>query len=375
MGLVGDQRRLFIATLSVSWLVFIGFPLTWSILSGNSALGLPLIGVVLWFVLLRVARWVSPPTRADARIRRGDYAGALKLCDRALGIQGPLAWVGTRRLIWLNRRVTALLALGRAPEALATALEAVHISADPETLANCATSLLYLNRYEEAGAMARRALALSRERSVSANATLAAVMLGLGRPAEAEALAHAGLVDVEAILPSIHPEHYVACLAALCRAERQQGHQETETEVLVQLRRASGRRPALRMMALLEQVDSLSENSTQREYAFALLDQARRLAPHYVLWYLGQPGTVQGLYDDPRLPLLVASAKAALLATPAVAPPGSDEVAVALEAAKRGASARPAPQSSQAALAAQLLTLAGTVALLLWWAVHFYVST
>ncbi len=228
MGPTGDQSNLFVSALAVSWLVFIGVPITISIATGNAALGLPLVGVVLWFALLRVARWLSPPSRADARLRRGDYAGALKRCDRALAVKGRTRWEGPRRLIWLNCRITALLALGRPAEALATALEAIQISADPETLANCAASLLYLNRYEEAATVARRVLVLTRERSISANATLAAVMLSLGRPAEAEALARAGLVDIESLLPTIHPEHYVACLAALCRAERVQGHTESE---------------------------------------------------------------------------------------------------------------------------------------------------
>jgi hypothetical protein len=127
-------------------------------------------------------------------------------------------------------------------------------------------------------------------------------------------------------------------------------------------------------MALLEQVDGLAEHPAQRDYAFALLDQARRLSPQYVLWYLGQPGTLRALYDDPRLPLLIASAKAALLELPAVAAPGPADVAATLQAAQQSASARPAPQSSRAALIAQLLTLSGTVALLVWWAVHFYLN-
>jgi tetratricopeptide (TPR) repeat protein len=370
MGPVGDQRSLFIAALTVSWLVLIGAPITYSVLSGNAALGVPLLGVVLWFVLLRAARLLSPPNRADARLRRGNAAGALRLCDRALAVTGRSVWSGTRRLIWLNRRVTALLALGRPAEALATALDALRLSVDPETLANCAATLLSLNRYDEAAALARRALALTRERSVSANASLAAIMLSYGRPAEAEALARAGLVDVEALLPTMHPEHHVACLAALCRAERLQGQMANAAQVLTQLRRAVGRRPSLRVVLLMEQVDSLAYDPNRIDEAFGLLEQARRLSPAYVFWYVGQPGTLRGLYDDPRLPLAVAAAKAALRDRPSAPPPA--EVAAALPAATSAASARPAPQSSRGALLAQLVTLSGTVAMLVWWAVHFY---
>ncbi len=127
-------------------------------------------------------------------------------------------------------------------------------------------------------------------------------------------------------------------------------------------------------MALLEQADSLAEAPAQRDYAFALLEQARKLSPQYVLWYLGQPDTLQGLYEDPRLPLYIATVKAALLEIPTVPAPSSTEITAALAATHRSASARPAPQSSQGALTAQILTLAGTVALLVWWAVHFYLT-
>ncbi len=55
---------------------------------------------------------------------------------------------------------------------------------------------------------------------MSANAALAGAMLARGLPAEAEALALAGFTDVQALLPLARREHYVACLAVLCRAER-----------------------------------------------------------------------------------------------------------------------------------------------------------
>jgi tetratricopeptide (TPR) repeat protein len=372
MRLIGDQRYVFIVALAASWLFLIGIPLGYSIIRGSAILGLPLLGVVLWFLLLRLARRVSPPVRADAKIRRGTFAAAVRLCDRALAVQGRYAWVGPRRLIWLNRRVTALLAMGRAGEALATALEAVMISIDPETLANCAAPLLMLNRYDEAELAARRALDLSRQRSVSAHATLAAIKLAKGMPAEAEALAQAGLTDIEGLLPLTHPEHHVACLAMLCRACRMQGQKEQEAEALATLRRVAGRKPALRAVALTQLADSITNSPSERDRAFAFLDQARRLASHYVLWYLEQPGTLQGLYEDPRLPLLVAAVKAPLLRERPVTAPSAADVQGALSAAQQQASARPAPQSSRGALVAQLLTLAATVVMLIWWAVRFY---
>ncbi|MBF6591155.1 MAG: hypothetical protein IVW57_11600 [Ktedonobacterales bacterium] len=371
---VGDQKYVFIMALAISWLLLIGLPISISVWLGNPALGLPLLGVVVWFALLRVARWLSPPVRADARIRRGNYAAAIALSDRALAVRGRGAWIGPRRLIWLNRRVAALLALGRAEEALVSALEAVTISADPETLGNCAAALLWLNRYEEAAGAARLTLSLTRERSVSANATLAAVMLARGKPAEAEALARASLTDIETLLPLMHPEHHVACLAALCRAERMQGNQEAAEVTLTQLRRMAGRRPDLRAIALAEVADSVSTTSTERDRAFALLDQARALSSRYVAWYLEQPGTLESLYDDQRLPLLAAATKAPQLHHPPPPAPGIAQVAMTLAAAQRQGTPRPAPQSSRGALVTQLLTLSGTIGLLIWWAVRFYLT-
>ena len=91
-----------------------------------------------------------------------------------------------------------------------------------------------------------------------------------------------------------------------------------------------------------------------------------------MLWYLGQPGALRGLSDDQRLPLFVATVKAPLMAEHPFAAPDRAAVAGALTVARRDGSSRPAPQSSRAALIAQLLTLAATVAVLVWWALRFY---
>jgi tetratricopeptide (TPR) repeat protein len=311
----------------------------------------------------------------DARMRRGRYAAAIKLADRALALNGWQAWTGSRRLIWQNSRATALLALGRAEEALATTLDALAISVDPETLANCGSALLLLNRYDEAERAARRALDLTRERSVSANATLAGVMLARGRPAEAEALARAGLADIESLQPLIHVEHHVACLAALCRAERMQGHKEQESEALAHLRRVAGHRPFPHAIALTELAGSLAAHTTDLDRALDSLEQARILSPRYVAWYVQQPNTLTGLREDPRFQQMMAALDHAIAQLPTETAPDAERVEEHLSATREHASARPAPQSSRAALVAQLVTLAATVAVLLWWAVTFYLPS
>ena len=190
---VRDQSRIFTYVLAITWLVGVGMPILYSLISGNPAMGVPLLGVVFWFLLVRVARWLSPASQADSLMRRGRYAEVLALCDRALAVEGMGAWVGTRRLVWLNRRTTALISLGQEDTALLAALDALAVSADPETLGNCAMALLRLNRYDEAAAMGRLALSLTRERSVLCQGVLAMVFLAEGKPAEAEATASAGL--------------------------------------------------------------------------------------------------------------------------------------------------------------------------------------
>src|SRR5262249_44691571 len=161
----------------ISWSLIVALPVFVSLAIGEQANGLPLLGVVLWFALVRVGRWLSPSARTDTLLRRGRYREALALCDKVLAVQGMGAWVGPRRRLWLNRRTVALTALGQADAALTSALEAVAISADPETLGNCALALLRLNRYDEASGAARLTLTLTRERSVIGNTVLACIKL------------------------------------------------------------------------------------------------------------------------------------------------------------------------------------------------------
>jgi tetratricopeptide (TPR) repeat protein len=401
---VSDRSHLFTILLTVAWFAGVALPILLSLVLGLPGKGLPLIGVVLWFVLLRVARWISPAAQADHLMRRGKYAEALALCDRALAVQGEGAWVGMRRLVWLNRRTTALIALGQEDQALVAAMDAVSINPDPETLGNCAMALLRLNRYDEAVVAGRLGLALTRERSVLCHGVLALVMLAQHKPAEAEAMAGAGLEDSRALYPFSRLERYTTCLAAMTRAIREQvrhpvadaqreyfhktrrngqrlaltgtlaveEQKKLEGGYLRDLRKAAGRTPLLRAMALLEEADSLSDQPQQRERACTLLESAYQLAPEYCLWFVSQPGTFITLNDDPRLLALRTEASARFAAWNAHAP-DSEVVGLALTAAEGDARARPAQQSSYQALVVQVITLGGTFALLLLWTWRFFI--
>jgi tetratricopeptide (TPR) repeat protein len=372
MRVVGDRSRLFSVALVASWLLIVTLPLVASIALGDPLQGLPLLGVLLWFGLLRLARYLSPAARADALMRRGRAAEVLALADRALAVKGSNAWSGSRRLVWLNRRTTALLLLGRAGEALAAALEAVALSPDPETLSNLALALLRLNRYEEAARTARVAIDLTRERSVLAHTVYAMVKLAQGMPAEAEALSRAGLMDVQALLPLVRPEHHVACLVALTRAERAQGEREVAIELVRDLKRAAHQSPPLRAAALLEEAQNLGDTPKDHDRAFALLNQANERDPHYTRWYITQPGTLAQLREDERFAAYTEAATEELDRIQAGAP-DAERVAQAVEVAQQDAMARPAQQSSRAALALQVLTLAATLLLLLAWTWRFFV--
>ena len=369
----GDRSRIFTIGLAISWLLIVALPIVISVRANQSLMGLPLLGVVIWFGGLRLARVLSPAVRADADMRRGNYAAAVDRCQRALAIQGDGAWTGTRRLVWLNRCTTALWMLGRPDEALQTALEAIMISADPETLGNCAETLLALNRYTEASHAARLAQSLSRERSISANAALAGATLARGLPAEAEALALAAFSDVQALLPLARREHYAACLAVLCRAERALNREEASNRAFATLQKAPGSTEALQALALVEEAERQTNDTAGRDRAFELLTTAYERNAPYVLWYFTQPDSFTALRDDPRYQPTIASAdeREARLAADAALP---EQVALVLAQAQKTGHARPAPQSSRAALLAQIVTLAATLALLVWWTWSFFIG-
>jgi tetratricopeptide (TPR) repeat protein len=378
---VRDRSRFFSLGLGISWGILVGVPLVLSMSFGQLANGLPLLGLVVWFVLLRVARWLSPAARVDALLRKGRPDDALAICERALAIDGPGAWEGTRRLVWLNRRTLTLISLGRVDEALAAALDALTVFPDPETVGNCALALLRLNRHDEAAAAARLALSLTTERSVLGHTVLAEVMLACGKPAEAEALARAALEDVRSLLPYVRPDHYVLSLAALSRALRLEGrrgatlpaHRRLAAQTMADLRRAATRHSRLRAVAFLEAADELSAEPEERTQAGHLVGLALDADRAMAYWYVTQPGTLEGLHDDERYAQLSVAAKE-WVTERQIAAPALDRVALALVTARQEGRRRPILQSSPVALASQIATHAGTIALLLLWTWRFFLS-
>ncbi|WIG61456.1 MAG: hypothetical protein OJF49_004204 [Ktedonobacterales bacterium] len=372
---VRDESRLFAFGLAFLWAAAV-LPLLLSLFSGNALSGIPLVSVVLWFLLLRLARWRSPAARADVLLTRGKATEALSLATRALAIKGFGGWNGVRRLVWLNRRTSALLALGRCDEALASALEAMAHGADPETIGNCALALLRLNRYEEAASAARLVLSLTRERSVVGNSVLAAVMLGRRQPAEAEALALAGLEDVRTLLPFVRTDHYVLCLAVLSRALRLQGKTDLDASRRAarhraDLRKAAARTPNLRAMALLEEADAVSALPEQRPRALGLISAALAADLSYTYWYVAQPGTFKTLRQEEVVASIVEAA-GQQFAQWQTSAPSNESVAAGLQQARLHARPKPPMRSSQLALTTQIATLAGTAALLMIWVWRFF---
>jgi tetratricopeptide (TPR) repeat protein len=365
---VSDRGAIFAMITTLTWLGLVALPLALSLLLRQSLDGAPLIGVVVWLVFLRAARWISPPARADHLLLNGHYAQALKLCDASLRVSGEGAWVGLRRLIWLNRRTSALLGLGRYDEALLAALRAAELSPDSETIATCALASLRLNRYEDAIAAARLTSDATTERSVRANATLAACMLARKQPAEAEALASASLADIEALSPYVRRESYASCLSALVRARRAQGMiegREGARAALARLQRIAGRDTETRAVALLEEATLLAATRDTAKDAEIerLTREARALAPGYTLWRLAQ--------EDAPATTMNAYLRAGLAAQQERAIP-SLAVASLLRDAGASIQPRPAALSNSSALLAQILTVAATLALLVLWIVVFF---
>lgn len=371
--MTGDRSRIFTVGLAISWILIVALPIIISVRAAQPLGGLPLLGVVLWYAGLRVARRISPAVRADADMRRGDYVAAAERCRSALAVTGAGAWVGQRRLVWLNRYITASWMLGQPDVALTAALEAVQISSDPETLGNCAAALLALNRYAEAAGAARLAQSLSRERSISANGALAGATLARGLPADAEALATAAFADVQALLPLARREHHTACLAILCRAERALKREDAAERAFAALQKAPGRIQGLRALALVEEAERAAASPEGHDRAFTLLNEAYNLNAPYVLWYFTQPDTFATLRDDPRYHRSIAAADEREACLAASAPP-VEQVALVLATAQKTGHARPAPQSSRTALLVQIATLTATLALLMWWTWSFFIG-
>jgi tetratricopeptide (TPR) repeat protein len=366
---VTDGSSLFTRVAALSWVGLALAPILISIALDSPLSGAPLLGVALWLALLRVARWLSPAARADALAQRGRYAEALAMCDQSLAVTGTGAWVGRRRLVWLNRRVTALLGLGRYDEALAAAIVAMEASPDPQTIANCSVALLRLDRYEVAIEAARLASQLTSERSVRANTTLAEAMLARGLPAEAEALARVSLSDIQALAPYVRREHHAACLSALCRAQRALGLTRQLAATLARLRRVTSPEPALVAIFLLESAASTADMTQAAE----LVTRARAINAAYTSWYLTQPGVLPALCSTPDIAPLVSHSAAEMQRMSDLAP---DDEALHLLLGSLRLAAHPSPtyQSSLAALTTQAITLGATLALLLLWMWRFFIS-
>lgn len=367
---VTDSSGLFTVVAALSWVALVAAPLLLSIALDRSLQGAPLLGVILWLALLRVARWLSPAAHADSLARRGRYVEALALCDRSLAVTGAGAWVGRRRLVWLNRRVTALLGLGRYDQALLAAIEALESSPDPETIANCAVALLRLNRFAQATETARLVAQLTHERSVRANATLAWAMLARGQPAEAEAMAQVSLADIQALTPYVRRENHAASLSALCRSQRALGLNRSARATLARLRRVIRGAPALSAITLLEEAGFLADDPVR---AAELVMRARVNDAAYTGWYLTQPDALDFLRETAGIAPLAAQAEAEIQRMSACAP--DDSVFERLLRLLRS-EARPRPPylSSAAALATQIITLSATLALLLLWMWRFFIS-
>lgn len=370
---IRDLSHIFARGLAVAWLLIVCVPLVLSVVFNSPADGLPLVGIIVWIVVLRVARRLSPAARADVLTRKGQYTQTLDMAERALAVEGDGAWMGSRRLVWLNRRTTALLALGQYDVALASAVEALVTNADSETISNCALALARLNRYDEATVAARLALALTRERSLTAQTALALAMLARGMPAEGEALARAGLADAQSLMPLVRTEQYATCLATLARSERMLRRDTSADHALLSLKKVAQRSSLLRAMYLLEEANARSGSPEEAGRALDTLDATRSIAPDYVDWFVLQPGTFPTLREDDRFTAIVANAERHYADMTKLAP-AKEVVEKAMAFATRTGTPRPAVQSSRDALMAQVFTLGGTFVLLLFWTWRFFLA-
>jgi hypothetical protein len=144
------------------------------------------------------------------------------------------------------------------------------------------------------------------------------------------------------------------------------------------MRQVAGRNPLLQASVLLEEADMASSEG-EASKALHALQRASVLAPQAVWWYAQQRHAFQELRGRQEFEAAVQEARAEWCkrtgrAAPerGAAPP--TYVAAALAMAPEKTHARPARHSSWRALVVQGLTLTGTLALLLWWTWHFFLS-
>ena len=180
-------------------------------------------------------------------------------------------------------------------------------------------------------------------------------------------------MDARALLPLVRSEHYALCLAALVRSLRAQGKHRLAARFWDDLRDACKGRKGLRAIALTEDADRMLDTPENRVQALTRLAEAYAEAPDYVLWYVAQAGTLTVLRTEAEFTVMERKAAERFEALAKQAP-SLEEVAAALAVARADASPRPARQSSWQALLMQIVTLSGTLALLLWWAWTFFLS-
>ncbi|HEY7850856.1 MAG TPA: hypothetical protein VIC27_12375, partial [Ktedonobacterales bacterium] len=85
---VTDSSGLFTVVATLSWAGLVVAPILISIALNLPVRGLPLLGVVVWLGLLRIARWLSPAARADSLAQHGRYAEELAMCEQSLAVTG-----------------------------------------------------------------------------------------------------------------------------------------------------------------------------------------------------------------------------------------------------------------------------------------------
>jgi hypothetical protein len=189
-----------------------------------------------------------------------------------------------------------------------------------------------------------------------------------------------GVADVEELLPFVQPAHHVALLTALCRADRMLDARDRVAEHRTALRKAARRTPILQACELMDDADEAASRGDV-EVALELVARAIPLWPHYVCWFVRQPYTLEEVRHDPRLGAHIADARVEWARRAGA--PGYDPTAGAaptayvgmeLASARERGYVRPASHASWRSLSVQVLTVAGTLALLVWWTWRFFLA-
>ena len=86
MHMTGDRSRLYTVALAASWIVCVALPLAASEWLRRPFSGLPLFGVLLWFLALRLAR-----VKRYREDKRADDADDMEAVRRIFSAQGGRA--------------------------------------------------------------------------------------------------------------------------------------------------------------------------------------------------------------------------------------------------------------------------------------------